>query len=841
MLFSLAVKELKNHLYFSVLFVVHLSVGLSGLSALGIFKNSLNQTLNRHSKEIMGADLSITSKRPMTPEEKRIVEKEIPSHSKQSTLVQMYSMAVSPSGSSRLVHIKGIERNYPFYGAIDLGKQPADNGPNLHDDLAIWVDSQILWQLNVEKGDFLRIGSGSFRISGVVQSDPAGFFTRSVAPVVYISKTHLQQAQLIRPGSLIQYSYLYQISSSDSQLEKIGENLFSTLKDPQFQIKTHIHSSETTGKLMSYAGDFLSLSALAVLFLACVGMGFLFHSYLRSKVYESAVLNALGMNQSKIIILYLIQVLILSLISFVLTALLGGLIFYFLKFLAVDLLPFDLHWSFHFIGVNLFLSFFTPIAITLPLIMSIRKIKISVLLSGNIPFQKDWKIFLFFIPGSFILWALSVWQSSSLFIGTVFTALFLSSTVVLFLLGWALLKIFGKMNFISLPVLRWAFRDLSRKKAQTISCFLSLSLGSLLIYLIPQIHKDLKKEIAVPKIRPSLFLFDIQEDQVQPLKKLLAQNQVQLKSISPMIQGRLLSVNGEAFDKGTGSHSLQRTREGEREMRFRNRGINLSYRNFLYSHEDIVKGSFWSKASLPKKNQPAGISLEKNFAKRLNLKMGDVLVFNVQNQEVTGRVQNLRKVKWTTFDPNFFILFQDGVLNFAQKTFLSAIAELPHEAKVKIQNKMAREFPNISSVDISKIADQVFFLADRILKSLQFMSLLCLLAGLVVFYSISSYQAGKQRKTLALLKALGVSFGDIRLLFLYQFGLISLGAGVFGWAASMGVSYILSVVFFDSVWSFSFLPAGLMVFGILVLTLLAGYLAVQGFLKTSFRTLFSGS
>ena len=50
-----------------------------------------------------------------------------------------------------------------------------------------------------------------------------------------------------------------------------------------------------------------------------------------------------------------------------------------------------------------------------------------------------------------------------------------------------------------------------------------------------------------------------------------------------------MTVNSESFDKGEGL-SENFSREEEREMRFRNRGFNLTYREKLSEAESIVEG-----------------------------------------------------------------------------------------------------------------------------------------------------------------------------------------------------------------------------------------------------------
>ena len=119
--------------------------------------------------------------------------------------------------------------------------------------------------------------------------------------------------------------------------------------------------------------------------------------------------------------------------------------------------------------------------------------------------------------------------------------------------------------------------------------YLKISLGTLLINLIPQIYQGLQEEISRPDDYriPSLFLFDIQPEQIEPLQNVLANEKMNLNYISPMVRARLEKVNGmkykSEFDEGPS------TRERQREQGFRMRTLNLSYRTELSDSENIVE------------------------------------------------------------------------------------------------------------------------------------------------------------------------------------------------------------------------------------------------------------
>ncbi len=103
-----------------------------------------------------------------------------------------------------------------------------------------------------------------------------------------------------------------------------------------------------------------------------------------------------------------------------------------------------------------------------------------------------------------------------------------------------------------------------------------------------------------------------------------------------------------------------------------------------------------------------GISIEESFAERMDLKIGDTLSFDVQSVPVTGRVMNTRKVDWNSFQPNFFVSFQPGVLDPAPKTFVAAISEVADADRLPVQNSIVVALPNISINHTSRKSSNAF-------------------------------------------------------------------------------------------------------------------------------------
>src|SRR5690606_15529119 len=153
----------------------------------------------------------------------------------------------------------------------------------------------------------------------------------------------------------------------------------------------------------------------------------------------------------------------------------------------------------------------------------------------------------------------------------------------------------------------------------------------------------------------------------------------------------------------------------------------------------------------------AFVSIEKRFAQRMGLKLGDKVTFDVQGVEVEGEVRNFREVKWTNFYPNFFVNVEPGYIDEAPKTYLAVLPQGPAEVKRSIQRDAVEKFPNISFIDVEELISKLATLFEKSRQAMEVISWLSLGVGLVILYGLSHDQVYRRYYDLALMKTLGFS------------------------------------------------------------------------------------
>jgi putative ABC transport system permease protein len=178
----------------------------------------------------------------------------------------------------------------------------------------------------------------------------------------------------------------------------------------------------------------------------------------------------------------------------------------------------------------------------------------------------------------------------------------------------------------------------------------------LLLNLIPQFQYSLEQEIgsntAESKL-PKLFLFDIQEDQLEELKQTLQNSKKPLQNVTPWVRGKLIEVKGEKYENFVKQDRDFQNPGEQRRNNFRNRSFNLSYRNHLLSSEEILRGRMVAMHYDENSSRPAEISIEQKYAESLDLDLGDQIKIEVSGVEIMAEVVNVRRVKWTSFPTQF--------------------------------------------------------------------------------------------------------------------------------------------------------------------------------------------
>ena len=210
--------------------------------------------------------------------------------------------------------------------------------------------------------------------------------------------------------------------------------------------------------------------------------------------------------------------------------------------------------------------------------------------------------------------------------------------------------------------------------------------------------------------------------------------------VSPMIRARVEQIKGVDLQKYVDDRTPKEIQRGFGRMLLR-RGANLSYRPALADSETILEGEPLETLDDFDWQKPVPLSLETRFAKELELSIGDKISFDIQGLPLEGVVQNIRKVSWNSFQPNFFIILPAGVLDEAPMTVLGTITGLKSEDKASFQKSVLKDAPNVSFVDVQEVIKKVIYVLDQLVVAVYLLAALAIISGLVVLYSITKVRS----------------------------------------------------------------------------------------------------
>ena len=817
-------RELNRFRWLQLFFVLNLALGLTGLVLINSLKFSIVDYLSVNLRKALTADLQINSSQAYSSEELALIRQELPADSQISAQTSFFTM-VRGEKRSRLVSLTSFDTSFPLYGKIQTAseQQLSDLASN-SSPAKVWMFQRDLQKLGLVSGEMLKIGQAFFEIGDALLADENSLLSFELSPKMYIANNHIASTGLMGFGSRISHTVMVRLPDYEQAeliANQLENRLYEQFTDSKARVSTYKGSNRQLATLLNRSVGYLSMIAVIALFLAAISSLYLFGNYLQRRLQDMAILNALGYQKQQIILLYLLLVagigIMASAVALLASSLLMPLISYLLQQFDLPDLPLRLH--FEAVAIALSIGIGGSLACSLPAFSRLLTLRALMLIKQNWQANGRTDVQLLLSLPLIVLLYLVVSLQGSFLSGSIFLILF--AFVVLLLIG-ASLSLLQLLAKLGRRLIAWQLlvRNLSRQKWRAVGCFVALGFGGFLLNLVPQVYTGVQSEIdASDKFSvPDLFLIDIQPEQVQDLEQLITAKNYKVQRMMPLIVARLQTVDGETPKRVWRNEQLRR---GQRDNL--DRGVRLSYERGLTDSQRIVagelyQGDYTGEAS---KTDPAPISVERRFAERIGATLGSLLQFSVQGVPVWARVTSLREVKWNSFQPNFFMVFPYGVLDYAPKTFVASVAsnqdETPQQL-LAVQDAIVDEFANISVLDISEVVRTVLILSDRISLAIAFVALLGIVAGLVVIYAIAQSASTQRRNEINLLKVLGMGKQQLSRLFIGEFMLIALMSALAGVVLSTLAAQLLAIYYFQIVWQVNWLAATFAVFAITLIS-----------------------
>jgi putative ABC transport system permease protein len=799
------------------LFISSIILGIAALVSVQSLSDNLRAEIDRQAAALVGADLVISGNKPFTTDISRLADSLGDRRSSQKSFP---SMAIfMKTGGTRLVQIRALEGEYPFYGSLKVDPETA--GRSFRNSRDVLVDKGLLMQFNGKVGDSLQLGMVVFRIAGALEFAPGQTgLTSAVAPVIFMPMRYLAETGLEQFGSRISHTRYIKFDR-ETDIPALVEIIEDRVEKAGFELTTIERQQEQTSRSFRDVGRFLSLIGFVALLLGCIGVASAIHVYIREKIGTIAILRCLGATSRQAFLIYLFQILAFGLMGATIGAMLGSGLQYWLPTLLKDILPVEvkpiISWS--AIGQGIGIGVVISVLFALAPLLSIRRI--SPLNTLRMDYQSDnkgrWSNMTVY---SLIL--LFVWGFSWLQIRKAIPSLFFTLAVVLsflILAGFARLLMWFVRRYFpgGWPyVWRQGLANLYRPQNQTTVLLMSIGLGTALFCTVLFIQTILldRVRLSTSGAQPNIVVFDIQEPQRDSLVALSRRQGLPVSGTVPIVTMRLTSLNRIDIEDLRKDSSLPM-----RPWLF-NREYRVTYRDTLVASERITKGKWkgrWEEASgLP------SVSVEEGLARRNGIKIGDTLTFDVQGVPLPTTVGSFRQVEWNRIQTNFLVLFPSGVLEKAPKFHVLVSRVDSPDQSARYQREVIKAFPNVSIIDLGLVLDVVSTLLEKIGFIIRFMAVYCMATGIVVLIAsvlISKYQRIRES---VLLRTIGAGRRQILSINAIEYFMLGALAAITGILLALLGSWILADQVFETIFRPEWTPVLLVFGGVCSLTVLIG-------------------
>lgn len=803
------------------LFVSSIILGIAALVAISSFGENLQTDINKEAKKLLGADLVVESNHPMPDsinEKIKYIEEE------RSDMASFASMIYLPkTDDTRMAQINALEGNYPYYG--EFSTTPLTAHQTFKNGQKALVEKTLMIQFGLEKGDSIKVGNVTFEIEGQLNTAPGrSGFAGAVIPVVYIPKQYLDATGLIQFGSRVDYNYYYKLKP-ETPAESLIDTLKATLRPAAMGFDTVEERKENLGRAFSRMTDFLNLVGFIALILGCIGVASAVHIYIKNKLSTVAVLRTLGASGKQAFIIYLLQILVMGFIGAILGALLGSLLQKLLPIVLGEFLPLE-NVSTDVSLEAVFLGIITGVAVAVlfALIPLLGVRKISPLKTLRASYETDtgakdplrWLVIgliTLFIGGF-------TWFQT----GRVTTAVgFIAVVAISFLLlaGMAKLVMWAVKRFFPVKwsyVWRQSIANLYRPNNQTLILMVSIGLGTALISTL-FFTQDLllsQVEFTGQGEKPNMIMYDIQTNQKEEVIQLTKDYDLPLIQNVPIVTMRVETIDG--IDK---VQNRADTTETHKSNWAYNREYRVTYRDSMTTSEEIIAGTWLGDKP---KSDTIWVSIAENIQDNMKVEVGSKLVFNVQGALIDTYISDIRKINFGQLQTNFFVIFQEGVLEKAPQFHVVVTRTPSEEVSGKFQRALVKSFANVSVIDLTQILKTVDTILNKVSFVIKFMALFSILTGLLVLISsvvLSKYQRVKES---VLLRTLGANKSQIIRINGYEYFMLGTLSTLTGILLSFGISWVLATFEFEIPFSPRFLPPFLVFISITALTVIIGML-----------------
>lgn len=824
----MALRELRRGRRKFIFLLLCIAVGVSALVAVKSLNANMQNALLREARTLIAADLKLRLRAPARPDQQLVFERLAEQGIQSVSITETVSMAVNPTtGGSVLAEIKAISPGYPLYGTLQI--EP----PGTLTDEAAWVSADLLDQFGLQVGDSIKVGAALYHVAGVVVKEPdritAGL---GVAPRVMITQGGMQRAELIQVGSLANHIFLLRLAS-DEQANPVRAQLRRAFRGQSVSITDFRDAQPQVRRILDRMTSFLSLLSMVALLVGGLGVANATRVFIQEKLDAIAIMKCVGASNRRVMGVYLLQVILLSVTGSALGIALGyglqralpGMIGSLLNLTLESTLP-------PYVALQgLAVGSITSVLFALLPLTAIAGIKPALIFRREMAEQRPRPGIRFRLLQGLLVLAigggmavLSAWVSGSYTWGFTFMG-GLAGAVLL--LGLASALAVRAVRRIRLPrswvTARQGLGNLHRPGSQAGAIVLALGVGVSMVLSIYLVQRSLLREVEAvsPRGAPNMIFSNIQHTDVEAFHELVRGTPGVTAAPEPLAQarGRLLRADGRSraeiqLPPGSGRWFDQ---------------TSLTQARFQPSGTELVAGRWWTSADSA---GGALVSVRASTAQQLSLRVGSTVEIDAAGVAIKAQVFNLRTE--TEDDRGIgsggeFILSW-GALDPVAPVYLGQARVTP-DAAGTLQRAVVARFPSVTVINVTQILENVRPVLERISLIIRFIAGFSVAAGLIILASSVAATRFRRTRESALYKMLGATRPQVWRIFAVEYAALGLVAAAMGAGLSVIAAWTVITRVMDLTFRWDGLPLALAIPVTIVLTVLVGVVSTLSVLR----------
>jgi putative ABC transport system permease protein len=768
-----------------LLFSASVMAGIAALVTIGSLRDSLLQALENESRAMLGADVYLHAKRPVSDKAEALL-REHPCEVKRE--VAFTTMIQKPGAEeSRLVQARAVEDAWPFFGKPVTA--PPDAWARCLAGEGFVADPALAEQMGLQPGSALKLSALELPLLGtLVQPPPQVSLMTAFAPEIFFAH-RLVEGSGLDPASGLTFHRLWLKFPDGFEVDKkFAETARKPLRTEGFSMETVSARKRTVRTVLDKVYSFLSLMAFIALVLGGLGVASALHVHAAERLPAVATLRCMGCTPSRALAVYVIQGIWLGIAGSTGGVLLGAGAVAAAPWVLRQFIPIEAtaHLSLPTVGQSLIFGFLLCVSFALLPLLRVRRVPalaaVRARVSGGGSLWSDpaaW-LLLPLVAGTLVWLAVSISPPDARSVGVGFCIALAAGLLLLAAVAQLLMKLARKVSRPWWPyTLRQGLAGLYRPGNQTLLFLLSTGTGVALILSTLLTQSMLTSWLSSKQLsgKANFFIIDIKDDKRLAVAETLRDNDAEPLGEAPISLFTLRQVNGKSLDQ------LQNNKERDRP------------RGWFLTH--VYRTSWDPKLPVAAAGEPLEVSLEKNLAEGLKVKTGDTVTFANNGHELQCSVVALHDSSWERMLDNFPVLLRSRVPEDLAVTWATAarISDAAHAAR--LQRAVSAAVPGVTVFDVAAMAAVLEEMIDRGLWLVRALSLLTVITGLVIVAAV--LLAGRRDRVAesVLLRTLGASRQQIRRILMWEYVLMGFFAALTGGILSVGAAWLLATRAFE--------------------------------------------